>query len=221
MKKIALLGASLLTAVTLAGCGGDAEEGLRDQNNNGYGVQPTRYNENTNIEPNRNRLQMDEDELGPDYYNGQGLGDDGGRNLTNNDNKGNYHNNDVNRETTNENNNNTNNNNTDEYDVADKAADQITSKVDEVDRAYVFTGPENAYVAVVLNNGEELSNDVENRIRRTVKDADNTIDDVFISANPDFFQRAEGYAGDLEAGDPVEGLFDEMGEMFRRIFPNN
>jgi spore cortex protein len=218
MRKILLAGASLLTAVTLTACNNNDEEGLNTRyRNDGYETIPTRYNETIDTAPNRDRLEMDRDEFGPDYYNGRDLTDD--RNtINNNDNYGEFGNNDVNR--TRRNNNDANDNDT--FELADQVADRITNDVKEVERAYVFTGPENAYVGVVLEDeNTELTEELKARIRRAAKSADRNIDDVFISANPDFIKSAEDYANDLESGDPIEGLFEEMGDMFERVFPDN
>ncbi len=213
LRKLALLGASFLTAFTLAGCGGD-EEGLRDNN----GLQPTGYGDGSHNAPNTEQINMDADEFGPDYYNGLGLNDNNqNSNFTENENNGNFHNNGVNRDSNRGRNNGTNN----DYSLADRVADRITSEVDDVDQAYVFTGPENAYVAVVLDENKELTDEVQKRIQQVVKNTDQDIDDVFISANPDFTRQARDYANQYDEGEPVEGFFEEMGDMFERIFPNN
>jgi spore cortex protein len=210
MNKITLLGAAFLTTVSLVGCGGE-EEGLGNRNFD-TGIEPVRYNENTDIAPNRDRIEMNEREFGPDYgrlNNGNNGNRDGNFGYNTN------YDNDVNE---------IRRNNFEEYDVADRAAERIARELEEVDRAYVFVGPENAYVAVVLKgeqNGRELTDDVKSKIEQITKTVETDIDDVFVSANPDFANQAGDYADELEAGDPVEGLFDEMGDMFRRIFPDN
>ncbi|MRG86861.1 YhcN/YlaJ family sporulation lipoprotein [Salinibacillus xinjiangensis] len=236
MNKVRLIGASLITAVTLVGCQGGNEEGLMNGDNNG--LEPVRYNNTTDIAPNRER--NDRNDMGPRYNNAENLGVDNGNQdningrfntndgnnngATNvrdeNNNRGlNGHNNDGLTRNTNDGNNNHN-----QYDVAEKAADRITDEVNEVDEAYVFAGNENAYVAVTLNennNNEDLTNDLKQRISRAVKATDEDIDDVFVSANPNFFNQAGDYADQLENGEPMEGLFEEMGDVFNRIFPTN
>lgn len=104
--------------------------------------------------------------------------------------------------------------------VADKAADKITA-MPEVDNATVLVTDNNAYVAARLdNNGNnELTRDIENKISDQVKSVDQDIDNVYVSVNPDFFDRMTGYGEDLRAGRPIEGFFDEFNETVRRIFP--
>ncbi|SES96662.1 sporulation lipoprotein, YhcN/YlaJ family [Salinibacillus kushneri] len=199
MNKLKLMGATLLTAVTITGCQGGDETGLGNNGNNG--VQPVRYNNTTDIAPNRER---------PQYNNGDNL----------NINNGNQDN--INRNGNNDTGQNTNNNNN-QYEVANRAADRITDEINEVDQAYVFAGNENAYVAIALkgNQNDEASDKLKQRVSKVVKATDEDIDDVFVSANPEFFNQAGDYADQIENGDPIEGLFKEMGDMFQRIFPTD
>ncbi|MBP2257370.1 YhcN/YlaJ family sporulation lipoprotein [Virgibacillus alimentarius] len=48
------------------------------------------------------------------------------------------------------------------YNVSKQAADKITDKVDEIDRAYVLTTDNNAYVGAVLNNDDNDNNNNHN-----------------------------------------------------------
>ncbi|QHS21562.1 YhcN/YlaJ family sporulation lipoprotein [Virgibacillus sp. MSP4-1] len=219
MNKIKLMGATLLTAVTITGCQGGDETGLG--NNGDNGLQPVRYNNTTDIAPNRERINMDGRDLGPQYNN------ENNRNIDNgnrDDINGQFNNNDTPRNMNNTNDG--NNNDADghnQYDVADRAADRITDEIKEVDQAYVFAGNENAYVAVAFkgDQNDEVTDKLKNRISKVVKATDEDIDDVFVSANPEFFNQAGDYADQIENGDPIEGLFNEMGDMFQRIFPTD
>lgn len=130
------------------------------------------------------------------------------------------------------------------YDVSEEAAERITREVDEIDRAYVLTLDDNAYVAVQLdtndanvenkntgnntanntNNvdkGDELTDEVKSRIKEVVQSVDNDIDNVYVSTNPDFLNLTQNYAEDVEKGEPVEGFFDQFGNMIERLFPQN
>ncbi|OHX43916.1 YhcN/YlaJ family sporulation lipoprotein [Cytobacillus oceanisediminis] len=103
--------------------------------------------------------------------------------------------------------------------VADKAADKITS-IPEVETANVIVTDNNAYVAARLSDGNgDLSKDVEGKISDQVKAVDQDIDNVYVSVNPDFYDRMTGYTEDIRAGQPIEGFFDEFTETVRRIFP--
>lgn len=106
-------------------------------------------------------------------------------------------------------------------DVADNAAQQV-KKIDEVKQANVIVTEENAYVAVMLRNGSkgEVTNQLEEQIADKVRATDPDIDNVYVSSNPDFFERMNDYGESIANGDPIEGLFDEFNETVRRIFPN-
>ncbi|UOQ43584.1 YhcN/YlaJ family sporulation lipoprotein [Halobacillus salinarum] len=110
------------------------------------------------------------------------------------------------------------------YQVAKEAANNIEQNVKGVDRAYVLKTRDNAYVAAVMDNpnGEasELTDKVESQITKAVKKADNDIDNVYVSTNPDFVDLVNNYVGDVKNGKPVQGFFQEFGQMVERIFPN-
>ncbi|ASV69573.1 YhcN/YlaJ family sporulation lipoprotein [Cytobacillus sp. FSL W7-1323] len=103
---------------------------------------------------------------------------------------------------------------------ADKTADNIT-QMDEVKRARVLLTGDNAYVAATLANGNELTQDLEKKIADQVKSTDQNIDDVYVSVNPDFYNRVDTYAKDVRNGKPIEGFFDEFSETVKRMFPNH
>ncbi|MDK8641770.1 YhcN/YlaJ family sporulation lipoprotein [Niallia taxi] len=107
-------------------------------------------------------------------------------------------------------------------DVADKAADKVKD-MKEVKRAVVMKTDENAFVAVQLEGNQEngVTNKLEDKIADRVKDTDKDIDNVYVSSNPDFFDRFSNYANDIEDGKPISGLYDEFVETIRRVFPNS
>ncbi|ALX48735.1 YhcN/YlaJ family sporulation lipoprotein [Lentibacillus amyloliquefaciens] len=69
------------------------------------------------------------------------------------------------------------------------------------------------------NKGGELTDAVKEKISGIVKDVDSDVDNVYVSTNPDFMDLANNYADDADSGEPVEGLFDQMGNMIERVFP--
>lgn len=71
------------------------------------------------------------------------------------------------------------------------------------------------------DEGRELTDDVKNEIERIVKDVDPNIDNVYVSTNPDFADLTNNYINDFNSGKPVRGMFDQMGNMIERIFPQN
>ncbi|MGG1575424.1 YhcN/YlaJ family sporulation lipoprotein [Fictibacillus sp. NRS-1165] len=105
-------------------------------------------------------------------------------------------------------------------DVADEAADQVV-QLKEVRQANVIVTDDNAYVAAVLEDGDngKLTKQTEKKIADRVKSTDPDINDVFVSTNPDFFDRVQKYVNDIQAGKPVTGFVKEFSEMVRRLFP--
>ena len=111
-----------------------------------------------------------------------------------------------------------------QYDVSEDIANRVTSEVDEVENAYVLTMGDNAYVACHLNRGtdsteNELSDQLEREVTRAVKDSDNSIDNVYVSSNPDFIDLTSNYMRDIDRGEPIEGFVDQFTEMIERLFP--
>lgn len=105
--------------------------------------------------------------------------------------------------------------------VADKAADKVTD-LKEVKNATVIVAGNSAFVAVVLTNGQKGAsvNHLKQKITDKVKSADKHVRTVYVSANPDFVERMQGYVKRIKNGHPVSGLFDEFGQMVQRVFPN-
>ncbi|KAB7706016.1 YhcN/YlaJ family sporulation lipoprotein [Bacillus aerolatus] len=105
--------------------------------------------------------------------------------------------------------------------VADKAADRVADLA-EVNTANVIVTNRNAYAAVVLKDGAagKVTNRLEEKIAGEVRAADPDIRNVYVSTNPDFVDRMTDYGDRINAGDPVEGFFEEFNETVRRVFPN-
>jgi spore cortex protein len=120
-----------------------------------------------------------------------------------------------------DNNRNGNMNGNDRFEIADKAAEKIAN-MPEVEDANVFVTDKGAYVAAELKNNAkgEITRDLKRKISEQVKATDPDIDNVYVSTNPDFVDRAGGYADRVEQGEPIEGMFEEFNEMVRRVFPN-
>ena len=125
-----------------------------------------------------------------------------------------------------------------------------TDQIDEIDYAYVLTTNNNAYVAAVLNNNnnqndttrnnrndatrnnrtdtrtnrtndDDLSEDIKREISDIVQSVDRNIDNVYVSTNPDFVDLTNNYINDFNDGRPIRGMFNQIGEMIERIFPQN
>ncbi|MBB6445181.1 YhcN/YlaJ family sporulation lipoprotein [Bacillus benzoevorans] len=103
--------------------------------------------------------------------------------------------------------------------IADRAAEKIAA-MREVDQANVFVTDHNAYVAAQLeNNTNQLTADVKGRISDIVKSTDRDINQVYVSVNPDFYNRTATYVNDIRNGRPVSGFAEEFRTLIQRIFP--
>lgn len=65
-----------------------------------------------------------------------------------------------------------------------------------------------------------LSPDLEDKIADKVREANDEIENVYVSLNPDFVERMTGYVDQINAGEPVEGFFGEFTEAIQRVFPD-
>ncbi|MDL4840429.1 YhcN/YlaJ family sporulation lipoprotein [Aquibacillus rhizosphaerae] len=239
--KSACLTVVATSTLALTACGNNGNEtgqGLND------GVQQTRFNnatdfptENhgeymTNNETRNPRNGIDNYGANRGAYDGAVRENDLRRDGVNNRNINNQANiNDRNTQTNN--NGNTTRNDENNFEVADDAAERITEQVDEVGSAYVLTTDNNAYVAVELDrttdnngknaqnggNGDNVSDQIEKRISRAVKDVNNDIENVYVSTNPDFVNLTNNYADNVNNDQPIEGFFQQFGEMIERVFP--
>jgi spore cortex protein len=199
MKWKTLMVSAAFSSLLLTACGttnnNANDTAMRNKDHNNY--KNVNYNENaTNGNYNRNV-----------NYNGNNTNRNGNRNVNDNGNN-------SNRNVTNVNNNNN------QITVADEAADKIVS-MGEVEHANVLVTDHKAYVAVRLANdtGNGLERDVERKIADVVKSTDRSINNVYVSVNPDFYTRTTSYANDIRNGHPVAGFFDEFNTLVRRVFP--
>ena len=215
MKWKTLMVTATLSTLLLAGCGTDNanDTAMRNQDNT---LRNVNYNPNNNNGyPNSNNNYG--------YPNGNDNVMNGADRNNNRDYITNRNNNDginVNNRNNNRMNVNNRNDNQNRMAVADKAAEKIVS-MREVDQANVIVTDNNAYVAAKLanHNGNRLEKDIENKISDVVKSTDQNIDNVYVSVNPDFYERTTSYANDIRNGRPVAGFFDEFSTLVRRVFP--
>lgn len=188
----ALLGIGLASGL-LMGCGNN--NGAGDNNGNRNNARPVRYNDtadNNDVRYNNVR-----------YNTGRTDGNNGA-DLTNNNGNGN------------------NNNNNNDVRVANRIARSIED-LKEVAQAFVIATNDNAYVAVLLErnqNNDKLDKKLKNKISKVVKQTDPSINDVYISENPDFFDQMSDYVNDIRNGRPISGFFNQFNDTIQRVFPN-
>ena len=111
--------------------------------------------------------------------------------------------------------------NDNDFTLSDDIANRVAG-MKEVKSANVLLTDHTAYVAAVLNNDEggRVSTRIENKIADTVRSVDKSVDNVYVSTNPDFVDRVNQYANDVGNGRPVQGFGQQFGELVNRLFPN-
>ncbi|MEI4771604.1 YhcN/YlaJ family sporulation lipoprotein [Psychrobacillus sp. FJAT-51614] len=142
----------------------------------------------------------------------------------NNDNNDVKTNDTVNTNTTNdETGTDTNDNNGTNGDQKLELADDVASKItelEEVDSANVIVTNNNAYVGVMLKEGTNDSEELEKKIADKARETNGNFDNVYVTTNPDFAKQITEYGDKIRANEPIEGLYDEFADTVKRVFPN-
>jgi YhcN/YlaJ family sporulation lipoprotein len=108
--------------------------------------------------------------------------------------------------------------------MSDKVANKLAASP-EIDTAFVVLTDHNAYVAVTQSDkvkstkSNQLTNALKDKIADQVKSMAPTVENVYVSANPDFISRMKGYASDVRQGHPIQGLIVEFNALVERVFP--
>ncbi|MCR2042822.1 YhcN/YlaJ family sporulation lipoprotein [Anaerosalibacter massiliensis] len=191
----------------------------------GVGCQPQRPNvrnnrmenrvgrdtrDDTNIDGNLNNNLRGDNNLGKDTRRNDtdNIGTNDNRNIT--DNIG-----------TNDNRNTTDNMNRDLSNRAENISRKVADLNDINSCTTVITG-NTALVGIDMENNVEgrVTDDIKRKVEKTVKDADNNITTVSVTADADLYKRLSNMARDIRNGKPVSGFADEIQEILRRITPN-
>ncbi|WP_310551364.1 YhcN/YlaJ family sporulation lipoprotein [Paenibacillus glufosinatiresistens] len=75
------------------------------------------------------------------------------------------------------------------------------------------------YHSMGTGRGDTVNKELKNRIAETVRSYDSNIGSVYVSANPDFVERVNGYADQARGGHPLSGFANEFRTLVERIFP--
>ncbi|TQR16594.1 YhcN/YlaJ family sporulation lipoprotein [Psychrobacillus vulpis] len=103
--------------------------------------------------------------------------------------------------------------------LADDVADKIT-EMDEVESANVIVTNNNAYVGVMLKEGVDGNEELENKIADQARATNADFNNVYVSTNPDFAEQFTEYGEKIRANEPVEGFFEEFTDTIERVFPD-
>ncbi|CAM4123355.1 YhcN/YlaJ family sporulation lipoprotein [Mesobacillus thioparans] len=104
--------------------------------------------------------------------------------------------------------------------VEDDLEDQVV-KLQDVQSAAVISIQRQAYVAVVLEDGntDSVPEDIYDQITSQIKSADEAISDVFVSSNADFVVEMANYREQLQSRKPIPGIAEEFNDTIERTFP--
>jgi YhcN/YlaJ family sporulation lipoprotein len=108
--------------------------------------------------------------------------------------------------------------------LSDKVAEKV-NEIPGIDSVFVMMTDHNAYVAVKQDakvmgaTSVDLTDAFKDKIADRVKSLSPSTENVYVSTNPDFVGRMQGYANDVKQGHPVQGLIVEFNAMVERLFP--
>lgn len=146
--KLKLMGVALATTVALVGCG-------TTNNDDGTATKDGVNDGNkTNVEQTRYNDRADNNRHNDRINNDRGTANNDNNRMNNRDGA----------------------KNNERYDVSKEAADKITDQVDDVDRAYVLTTKNNAYVGVAMDGDRDNRTDRKND-NANVNDNNNNTND--------------------------------------------
>ncbi|MBM4764090.1 YhcN/YlaJ family sporulation lipoprotein [Bacillus sp. B15-48] len=99
-------------------------------------------------------------------------------------------------------------------------ADQV-ALMDGILDAIILETDNNAYVALQLQiNTDSISEELRKKITHVVQANVEQADSVFISGNPEFYQRMQSYEQAIKYGEHTDSFIHDFAETIRRIFPD-
>lgn len=112
-----------------------------------------------------------------------------------------------------------------DVDSMNKRSKAISNKVAEIegikDANVVITG-NTALVGIDIpkDTKDSRTTELKNAVQTMVKNSDNKIDNVVVTADADLTQRIKTVGNDVENGKPISGFGEEIKEIMKRITPN-
>lgn len=103
---------------------------------------------------------------------------------------------------------------------ADRIASRLT-KLNEVRRATIVISNRTALVGVEMSDRlrGKMTDAQKRKIENEVKNMDNSINTVVVTAEPDLFTRIKNIADQIARGRPLSGFTSEINELVNRIKP--
>jgi YhcN/YlaJ family sporulation lipoprotein len=80
-------------------------------------------------------------------------------------------------------------------------------------------GTDTGFGTARYERNDEVAADLKERIASTVRTVKPDIQNVYVSANPDFMERMNGFMSEVRNERPVRGFINEFNNMMNRMFP--
>lgn len=93
-------------------------------------------------------------------------------------------------------------------------------EMDGINDATVVTMDEIALVGVDFNGEDKISDDMKKDIESKIKEKSDKISKVYISNEPDMYDRINTISNDVRNGNPIDDFSDDISEMIENITPN-
>ncbi|WP_052461788.1 YhcN/YlaJ family sporulation lipoprotein [Sporosarcina koreensis] len=103
--------------------------------------------------------------------------------------------------------------------TSDDIAEAVKS-IDGVDHANVLKMNDTLYVGATLKEGTNSTTELDGQIADKAREDSDDADKVYVSTNPDFAKEIDEYSDKIRNGEPVQGLFEEIGDAMSRMFPD-
>ncbi|CAM4014875.1 YhcN/YlaJ family sporulation lipoprotein [Cohnella lubricantis] len=68
---------------------------------------------------------------------------------------------------------------------------------------------------------DDIADDLKSKVADIVKGMNPAIDNVYVSANADFYGRMQNFSADVAAGHPIQAMITQFNALVERIFPEN
>jgi YhcN/YlaJ family sporulation lipoprotein len=107
--------------------------------------------------------------------------------------------------------------------MSNRVADKLAA-LPEIDSAFVMMTDHNAYVAVKQNHkvsskSVAMTDALKDKVADQVKSMSPSVENVYVSTNPDFTKRMQVYSQDAREGHPIQGFLAEFNALVERVFP--
>lgn len=111
-------------------------------------------------------------------------------------------------------------NNDENMDINDESLANSIVEMNGINDATVVTMDEVALVGVDSNGEDKVSDEMKQDIESKIKEENKNINDVYVSNEPDMFDRINTISNNVRNGDPIDDFTDDISEMIDNITPD-